>query len=82
MVKGELRNIEEVKADEQATGPNLNDFLFDVSLEQVEISPDFDWNTCGCWRNCCRRLWQFPRFLTGSQVFSDSSQFFHLMRYF
>jgi len=45
MVKGELRNIKEVKVDEQATSPNLNDFLFDVSSEQVEISPDFDWNT-------------------------------------
>ena len=44
MVEGELRNIEEVEADEQATGPNLNDFLFDVSSEQVEISPDFDWD--------------------------------------
>jgi len=45
MVKGELRNIKEVKVDEQATSPNLNDFLFDVSSEQVEISPDFNWNT-------------------------------------
>ncbi len=30
--------------DEQATSPDLNDFLFNVSLEQVEIPPDFNWN--------------------------------------
>ena len=43
MVEGELRNIDEVEADEQSAIPDSNDFLIDVSSEQVEIPADFDW---------------------------------------
>ncbi len=42
MVEGELQNIEEVEADEQSTIPSSNDFLFDVSSEQVKILADFN----------------------------------------
>lgn len=43
MVEGELKNIEEVEVDEQSVIPNFDDFLFDVSSEQVEVPADFDW---------------------------------------
>ena len=44
IVKGELRNIEEVEVDEQAAGPSTNNFLFDLSSEQVELLMDFNWS--------------------------------------
>ena len=51
IVEGELQNIKEVEVDEQSTIPSSNDFLFDVSSEQVKIPADFNWggliNTSG-----------------------------------
>ncbi len=44
MVEREFRNIVELEKNERkASEPSLNDLLFDVFFEQVEISSDFDW---------------------------------------
>jgi len=44
MVEREFRNIAELEEDERkASEPSLDDLLFDVSSEQVEIPPDLDW---------------------------------------
>jgi len=43
MIEREFQNIVELKKDERKTSESLlNDFLFDVSFEQIEISSDFD----------------------------------------
>ncbi len=44
MVKGELKNINKVEADEQLTTINPDDFLFNISSKQIEIPSDFDWS--------------------------------------
>ncbi len=44
MVEREFRNIVELEKNERkASESSLNDLLFDVFFEQVEISSDFDW---------------------------------------
>ena len=44
MIEREFRNIVELEKNERkASESSLNDLLFDVFFEQVEISPDFDW---------------------------------------
>ncbi len=43
MIEREFRNIVELKKEERKTSESsLNDLLFDVSFEQIEISSDFD----------------------------------------
>jgi len=43
MIEQEFQNIVELKKDERkASESSLNDLLFDVSFEQIEISSDFD----------------------------------------
>jgi len=43
MIEREFQNIVELKKDERKTSESLlNDFLFDVSFKQIEISSDFD----------------------------------------
>ena len=42
IVKGELKNIDEVEADEQLAAINPDDFLFNISSKQIEIPLDFD----------------------------------------
>jgi len=43
MVEREFRNIVELEKNERkASESSLNDLLFDVFFEQVEISSDFD----------------------------------------
>ncbi len=44
MVEGELKNIDEVEADERLAAINPDDFLFNVSSKQIEIPSDFDWS--------------------------------------
>jgi len=46
LVKGELRNIADLEADEvtSASGPNTEDFLLDVESEQLVLEDDFDWS--------------------------------------
>ncbi len=44
MIEREFRNIVELEKEERKTSESsLNDLLFDVSFEQIEISSDFDW---------------------------------------
>ncbi len=44
MIEREFQNIVELKKEEtRASNSSLNDLLFDVSFEQIEISSDFDW---------------------------------------
>ncbi len=44
MIERKFRNIVELEKDERKTSESsLNDLLFDVSFEQIEISSDFDW---------------------------------------
>ncbi len=44
MIKRKFQNIAELKKDERKTSESLlNNFLFDVSFKQIEISSDFDW---------------------------------------
>ena len=44
MIENEFRNIAELEEDERKSSePTLDDLLFDVSSEQVEIPPVFDW---------------------------------------
>ncbi len=44
MIERKFRNIVELEKNERKTSElSLNDLLFDVFFEQVEISPDFDW---------------------------------------
>ncbi len=43
MIEREFQNIVELKKEEtRASNSSLNDLLFDVSFEQIEISSDFD----------------------------------------
>ncbi len=43
MIEREFRNIVELEKEERKTSESsLNDLLFDVSFEQIEISSDFD----------------------------------------
>jgi len=43
MIERKFRNIVELEKDERKTSESsLNDLLFDVSFEQIEISSDFD----------------------------------------
>ena len=44
VVERELKNIEELEADERAAAPTGNDLLFDVSSEHFEIPENFDWS--------------------------------------
>jgi len=44
MIERKFQNIIKLKKDERKTSEfSLNDFLFDVSFKQIEISSDFDW---------------------------------------
>ncbi len=44
MIEWKFQNIVELKKEEIKTRKSLlNDLLFDVSFEQIEISSDFDW---------------------------------------
>ncbi len=44
MIKWEFQNIIELEKDEKKTNKSLlNDFLFDVSFKQIEISSNFNW---------------------------------------
>ena len=44
MIKQEFHNIVKLEKDEKQTSESsLNDFLFDVFFEQIEIFSDFDW---------------------------------------
>ena len=44
MIEQEFHNIAELEENEKQTSePSLGDLLFDVSFEQIEISPGFDW---------------------------------------
>ncbi len=44
MIERKFRNIVKLEKDERKTSESsLNDLLFDVSFEQIEISSDFDW---------------------------------------
>ena len=43
MIEREFRNIAELEKDERRSSePTLDDFLFDVSSERIEIPPGFD----------------------------------------
>ncbi len=43
MIERKFQNIIKLKKDERKTSEfSLNDFLFDVSFKQIEISSDFD----------------------------------------
>ncbi len=42
MVKGELKNINKLEQEERVTALNPNDFLFNVSSEQVKVLIDFN----------------------------------------
>ena len=42
IVKGELKNIKEVEADEQLAAINSNNFLFNISSKQIKIPSDFN----------------------------------------
>ncbi len=44
IVEGELKNIDKLEQEERATAPNPDDFLFDLSSEQVEVPMDFNWS--------------------------------------
>ena len=45
MVEREYRNIAELEEEEkQSSEPTLDDLLFDVSSEQIEVPPGFDWS--------------------------------------
>ena len=44
MVKGELKNIDKLEEEERASSINPDDFLFDVSSEQIEVPLDFDFS--------------------------------------
>ena len=44
MIEWEFQNIVELKKDERKTSESLlNDLLFDMFFEQIEISSDFNW---------------------------------------
>ena len=45
MVEGELQNIDELEEEERASGINPDDFLFDVSSEQIEVPLNFDFSS-------------------------------------
>jgi len=45
IVEGEIQNIKETEQEEQLDIIDPSDFLFDVSLEQVEVPEDFDWSS-------------------------------------
>ena len=42
MVENELQNIEEVEVDERLASIDPSNFFFDVSSEQIEVPPGFD----------------------------------------
>ena len=44
MIEREFRNIAKLEKNEKRFNEStLNDFLFDVFFERIEISSDFDW---------------------------------------
>ena len=44
MIEREFRNIAELEEDERRSSePSLDDLLYDVSSEQFEVPPEFDW---------------------------------------
>ena len=44
MVEGKLKNIDELEEEERASSINPDDFLFDVSSEQIEVPLNFDFS--------------------------------------
>ncbi len=70
MIERKFRNIVELEKNERKTSESsLNDLLFDVFFEQVEISSDFDWLSFSTETvaEASDSFWDFPSILKCSQ---------------